>query len=199
MKLRAILLALPLTVLCAACDETDVVAVRLHVNRDFSGTLSASALEKAGEATRPPISGAGMNWKSRVNLLCATGEFARLGQLTLSDLSLSAGEGEGGLCFLRVSLPRGTDVHWARELVPLNSTERKDATAAFDPSGAADDVGSTLKFEVTLPADAIGNGVTGRTRGTKVKAEGNVATLVVPVETALSPGDPIVWHLTWQK
>lgn len=199
MKLLPLVSALLLSLLCSACDESDVTAVRLHVNRDLSGTIAASALERAGETTRAPITLGGASWKSRVNLIAATGEFERLGALTISDATLSAGEGEGGLCFLRLALPRGAEVRWARELVPLDARERKEATAAFDSSGALDEVGSTLKFEVTLPSDAIGNGVTGRTRGTKVKAEGKVATLSVPVETALSPGDPIVWHLTWQK
>lgn len=199
MKLLPLLSAVCLSLLCVACDETDVAAVRLVVNPDLSGTISASALEQAGDTTRAPITLGGASWKSRVNLVCATGSFEKLGGLTLSDVALSAGEGQGGLCFLRLALPRGADVRWARELVPLDARERKEATAAFDNSGALDEVGSTLKFQVTLPSDAIGNGVTGRTRGTKVKAEGNVATLVVPIETALSPGDPIVWHLTWQK
>ncbi len=140
-----------------------------------------------------------MSWKSRVDLRCATGEFARLSELGLSDATVSAGEGEGGLCFLRLSLPRGPEIHWARELVPLDAAERKSAATAFDPSGQATEVGATVKFEITLPTNVIGNGVTPRPRGTKFKADGNVATLTVPVETALSQGEPIVWHLTWQK
>jgi hypothetical protein len=33
----------------------------------------------------------------------------------------------------------------------------------------------------------------------KLKAEGPTATLIVPVEIATTAGDPIVWHLTWQR
>jgi hypothetical protein len=199
MKIRPCLLALALSAVLSACDESDAVAVRIHVRPDFSGTLTASALERPAEGARAPLETRGVGWTSRVDLRCATGDFARLSEVGLSDATLSAGEGQGGLCFLRLSLPRGPEVHWARELVPLSAAERKDASAAFDPSGQATEVGSSVKFEITLPSDAIGNGVTPRPRGTKVKGEGHVATLIVPIETALAPGEPIVWHLTWQK
>ena len=199
MRIRPNLVCLALSVFLGACDETDAVAVRIQVRPDLSGTISASALERPAEGARAPLETKGVGWKSRVDLRCATGDFTRLAEVGLSDTTLSAGEGDGGLCFLRLSLPRGPEIHWARELVPLDAAERKAAASAFDPSGQSSEVGATVKFEFTLPSNAIGNGVTPRPRGTKVKAEGNVATLVVPLETALTTGDPIVWHLTWQK
>jgi hypothetical protein len=199
MKIQTLAVVLAMSALLSACDESDAVSVRIHVRPDLSGTFTASALERTPEGARAPIETKGVGWKSRVDLRCATGDFTKLSEVAISDASLSAGETPGGLCFLRLSLPRGPDVHWARELVPLSAAERKDATAAFDSSGNAAEVGSMVKFEITLPSDAVGNGLTPRPRGAKVKAEGGVATLVVPVEVALSPGDPLVWHLTWQK
>jgi len=199
MKTSASLACLALSLVLTACDESDVVAVRIRVRPDLSGTITASALLRQAEGAHTPLETRGVGWKNLVDLRCATGDFARLSEVGISDATLSAGEGEGGLCFLRLSLPRGPKVHWARELVPLDAAERKSASAAFDPSGQAEDVGSTVKFEFTLPSDSIGNGVTPRPRGTKVKSEGKVATLIVPVETALGSGEPIVWHVTWQK
>lgn len=199
MKLRALPFALALSLFLPGCDESDAVAVRIHLRPDLSGTLTASSLERPPEGARDPLETRGVSWKSRVDLRCATGDFARLSELGLSDATLTAGEGEGGLCFLRLSLPRGPQIHWARELVPLDPAERKSASSAFDPSGQVTEIGSTVKFEVTLPSSVIGNGVTPRPRGTKFKGDGNVATLTVPVETALAQGEPIVWHLTWQK
>lgn len=196
---RLLLVCLPFCALLGACDETDAAAVRLRLARDLSGRISASALQPTAEGVRPPIEAAGVTWTTRVELLCAAGTFQKLSDVVLSDLTLSAGEGDKGICFLMLSLPRGPEVRWARELVPLGPAERKTASEAFDPSGKADAVGETVKFEVTLPSDVVGNGLTGRTRGTKAKSEGEVATLTVPVETALSAGEPIVWHLTWQK
>ena len=199
MKLHACLSALALSLLLGACDESDAVAVRIQLRPDFSGTLTASSLVRPPEGAAQPLETRGVTWKSRIDLRCATGDFARISDLGLSDATLTAGEGEGGLCFVRLSLPRGPGIHWARELVPLDAAERKTASSAFDPTGQVTEVGATVKFEVTLPSSVIGNGVTPRPRGTKFKGDGNVATLTVPVETALAQGDPIVWHLTWQK
>jgi hypothetical protein len=199
MKLHACLCALALSLLLPGCDESDAVAVRIQLRPDFSGTLTASALERPAEGARAPLEARGVTWKSRVDLHCATGDFARLAELGISDATLTAGEGEGGLCFLRLSLPRGPGIHWAHELVPLDAAERKSASSAFDPTGQVTEIGATVKFEVTLPSSVVGNGVTPRPRGTKFKGDGNIATLTVPVETALAQGEPIVWHLTWQK
>jgi hypothetical protein len=199
MKNPACLASLALALVLTACDESDVVAVRIHVRPDLSGTITTSALLRPPEGAHTPLETKGVGWKNVVDLRAASGEFARLSEVGISDATLSAGEGEGGLCFLRLSLPRGPEVHWARELVPLDAGERKSATAAFDPAGQAEEVGSTVKFEFTLPSDSIANGVVPRPRGTKVKSEGKVATLIVPVETALAAGEPIVWHVTWQK
>jgi hypothetical protein len=199
MKTPACLASLALSLLLTACDESDAVSVRIRVRPDLSGTITTSALQRPPEGAHIALETRGIGWKNLVDLRCATGDFARLSEVGISDATLSAGEGEGGLCFLRLSLPRGPEVHWARELVPLDSAERKAASTAFDPSGQAEEVGSTVKFEFTLPSEAIANGVTPRPRGTKAKSEGNVATLIVPVETALGTGEPIVWHVTWQK
>ncbi|MBK7643879.1 MAG: hypothetical protein IPJ19_12675 [Planctomycetes bacterium] len=199
MKIRSTVLVLALSALLSACDETDAVAVRIHVRPDFSGTLSASALARPPEGASAPLQTHGVSWKSQVDLRCASGDFAKLSEVGLSDATLTAGEGEGGLCFVRLSLPRGPEVHWAKELVPLDALERKQVSSALDASGTNAEVGSTVKFEITLPTEAIGNGVAPRPRGTKVKAESNLVTLIVPVETALTAGDPIVWHVTWQK
>ena len=33
----------------------------------------------------------------------------------------------------------------------------------------------------------------------RVDAIFNVATLLVPIDVALSAGEPLVWHMTWQR
>jgi hypothetical protein len=81
----------------------------------------------------------------------------------------------------------------------LTEDERKSVSGALDPTGKSEAVGATLKIEIELPSAVVGNGVVGKTRGTKSTSEGALATLIVPIETMLTPGDPITWHLTWQK
>lgn len=185
--------------LLPACDETDAVAVRLRVAPDFSGTLTVSSLSPRGADNPVAVSNSGVAWKSQVELRAAAGDFARLNDLRLSDTEISGGEGENGLCFVRIRLPRGAGVRWASELMPLTPEQRKDAARALDPKNEADGIGETIKLEITLPAKVLGNGLSGRTRGVKLDADNEVATLTVPVTTALSAGDPLVWHLTWQK
>ena len=90
-------------------------------------------------------------------------------------------------------------MRWARAFVPLSSDERQRAASALDPSGRTKDVGATLKLEIELPNVIISDGLLGRARGTKSSKEGERATLVVPLEIATTEGDPIIWHLTWQK
>jgi hypothetical protein len=173
--------------------------VRLRVAPDFSGSLTVSSLSpKAAEAPLA-LSNSGVAWKSQVELRAAAGDFARIADLKLSDVELSGGEGADGLCFLRLRLPRGENVQWARQLVPLDAGQRRDASRALDPKGKADGVGDSIKFEITLPSKVLGNGLSGRSRGVKLDSDNEVATLVVPLSTATSAGEPLLWHLTWQK
>ena len=196
--LRLILLSSVL-VWCVGCDETDTIALHLRVNADFSGTLTSTGMALSQTQSRMQDQTQGATWTSRVDLVCSSGDFVAINQLKLADIGLSGGTGSDGFSFLRVSLPRGEKSKWAEALVPMTNEERVRAAKALDPSGNSKDAGSTIKLEITLPSAAIGNGVTGKTRGMKASAEGNVATLVVPVDIAKTSGDAIVWHLTWQK
>jgi len=183
----------------SACDESDAVSVRLRIAPDFSGSVTVSSLSPKGADALLRISNDGVAWKSQVELRAAAGDFARISALRLSDMEFSGGEAADGLCFLRVRLPRGESARWVNELVPLNAEQRKDAARALDPKGEADGIGETIKLEVTLPAKALGNGLSGRTRGVKLDADNEVVTLTVPVTTATTAGEPLVWHITWQK
>jgi hypothetical protein len=183
----------------SACDETDAVAVRIRLRDDLSGTVRTSALVLPAAEGTVQSETQGVTWSNRVDVACATGTFASFGDLHVSDLRFEAGGGEAAIGFARITIPRGETARWPKAFVPLSAPERKDAAAALDPSGKSQDVGATIKIEIELPAVVIGNGVTGKTRGTKVENEGTVATLVVPIDSVAAETDPIVWHLTWQK
>ena len=193
----ALLLASMLTL--AACDETDAVAVRISLHDDLSGTVRTSGLVLP--VVDPPVQqeSHGATWDSRVAVSCASGSFAEISKLAIADITFGAGVGGEGIGFARVVLPRGEAARWPRVFVPLSAKEREAAAAALDPAGKSTAVGETIKIEVELPTAVVGNGITGKTRGTRASAEGEVATLIVPLDTISTPGDPIVWHLTWQK
>ena len=175
-----------LLLVLGACDESDAVSLRIKVREDFSGTIRASSLVLPAADGLVQRETQGATWDSRVDVACAAGRFDGLSALKLSDLAISGGEAGEGLCFVRVVLPRGEAVRWR-------------VAGAIDPTGKAKTVGSTIKIEIELPATVVGNGLTGKSRGMKATAEGSVATLVVPLEQATTPGEPITWHLTWQK
>jgi len=195
---KALLLSVALLAL-AACDETDAVALRIRLRDDFSGQLTTSnvALMPAESALQQATSG--VEWQSRAEILCSAGRFTSLGALKISDIDLSSGDGGEGIAFVRVALPRGESAKWCRVMIPMTADERTKAAAALDPEGKTKNVASTIKIEIRLPGNVVGNGLTGRVRGIKLKDEGDTATLVVPLDVAQSAGDPIVWHLTWQR
>lgn len=192
-----------LLILCAGClsgcDETDLVAIRIHLKDDLTGTVATSALAQPTVEGALQVESQGATWESRVDVACAAGRFESLSGLKLADLVFHAGEAGDGLCFVKLVLPRGEQARWPRALVPLSSEERGKASSAIDPSGGTKNVGSVIKVAIELPKSVVSSGLTGKTRGTKATYEGAVATLVVPLDTAQSEGESIVWHLTWQK
>ncbi len=183
----------------AGCDETDLVAIRIRLREDLSGTVMTSALAKPTADGAMQAESQGAAWESRVDVACASGKFDSLSALKLADLSFSSGQAEGGLHFVKVTLPRGDQARWPRALMPLSADERTRAASALDPSGKSPNVGTVIKIEIELPAPVVSSGLTGKTRGTKASSEAEVATLVVPFETATTAGESIHWHVTWQR
>jgi hypothetical protein len=143
--------------------------------------------------------GRGVQWDSRVQLVATSGTFATLAELSLEDVTFDAGPSGERLDYAEVTLPRGADARWPRNLVPLSEEERVRAASTLDPEGDHPDAGRIVKFELTLPGRVIGHGLTARAHGAKEKAEGNVATLTIPIESALDDDEPLVWHVTWRR
>jgi hypothetical protein len=196
-RLQAVLCVLPL--LLSGCDENDAVSIQVRLKDDGSGTLTVSGMLLPTEPAHVETAAKGVTFDRRVELSAATGRFASLTGTSVSDISFSAGEGDGGFRFVKVVLPQGAASQWPDTFVPFDERARIDAAGALDPSGKAKDIGSNMKIVIELPAPAVGNGVTGKVRGTKATAEGSTATLVVPIQGSRAGTEPLVWHLTWQK
>lgn len=195
---KSVLLSVLLFAL-AACDETDAVAIRIHLHDDFSGQMTTSNVALMPAESQLQQATQGVEWQSRAEILCSAGRFSSLSALKLSDITLSSGDGGDGLAFVRVALPRGEAAKWHKVMIPLSAEERTSAAAALDPENRTKNIASSIKIEIELPSNVVGNGLTGRVRGIKLKDEGATATLIVPLDVAQSAGDPIVWHLTWQR
>jgi hypothetical protein len=192
-------LALTLAALMNGCDETDLVAVRLWVEPDLSGRLATSSVSIPEPGRPPAVRAAGVAWKERLDVASAVGDFGSLAELQVEDIVFRAGQAGERLVWIEVELPRGPDARWPRALVPLSQDERRGVAQAVDPSGRLKEVGGTVKLEIHLPSRVIGHGMNTRPRGAKEKAEGEIATLLVPIERALVDEEPLLWHVTWER
>lgn len=199
MNPRHLLLSVPLLLSLAGCDENDAVSIRIRLREDGSGTLTSSGLLVPPEATRIESVSQGVTYDRRVQVSAATGAFTSLDAVTIGDITFKGGEGASGFRFVTVTIPQGPAAQWPDAFIPLDERTRLDAASALDPSGKSKDVGANLKVEIELPAVVIGNGTTGKVRGTKNTDEGGKAMLVVPIQGARAGGEAVVWHLTWQK
>lgn len=187
--------------LCAfpGCDASDVVAVRVRLNDDFSGTLTVSALRLPEQAGPAEGAATGIQWKDRVTVAASGGAFQSLSAVKIDEVSFSAGRTEAGMRFVRVTLPRGADKRWTQTLTVVHPDERKRAAETFDPSGRMKRIGALIKFEIELPKPPVGHGFTPSLPGLEEKVEKRLLTLVVPVDQARAKGDDIEWHVTWQE
>jgi hypothetical protein len=192
-------LVLPLLLCLSACDENDAVSIRIRIKEDGSGTITTSGLTVPAEATRVEGRTQGVTYEKRVEVSAANGRFAALRDVKVADITFSAGEGEAGFRFVKVTVPQGPATQWPDAFVPLDERARLDAVGALDPTGKSKDVGANVKIEIELSAPIISNGATGKVRGTKNSIEGSVGTLVVPIQGSRTATEPLVWHLTWQK
>jgi len=197
--LQRLCLLAPLALLLTGCDGDDAVSIRIRLREDGAGTLTSSGILIPADPSRVEAGTRGVDYENRVQMSAAIGRFTALSGVTVSDIGFSSGEGEGGFRFVKVTIPQGAAALWPDVFVPMDETARLKAAGALDPSGKSKDVGATIKIEIELPAPVIGNGVTGKVRGTKASVEGSTATLVVPVVAARGAPEPLVWHLTWQK
>jgi hypothetical protein len=197
--LQRLCLLAPLALLLAGCDGDDAVSVRIRLREDGSGTMTTSGITIPADPSRVEVGAHGVTFENRVQMSAAVGRFTALTGVTISDIGFSSGEGEGGFRFVKVMVPQGGGALWPDVFVPMDETARLKAAGALDPTGKSKDVGATIKIEIELPAPVIGNGVTGKVRGTKASVEGSTATLVIPVVGARGAPEPLVWHLTWQK
>jgi hypothetical protein len=187
-----------LAVWMVGCDVSDAVAIRIRLDKDFSGVITVSSLLIPQEGGPIERGSQGVVWQNRASLVSSAGRFENLSSLKIEDITFSTGVAPDGMSYVRVALPRGPKIQWAKAMTPASPAERQRAVESFDPTNKKD-VGSAIKLQIDLPSPVIGHGVSGKPAGLNEEATGTRATLVVPVEAALAKNDPLVWHLTWQK
>lgn len=193
-------LAATLAVVLTACGEEDATSVRIQVNEDWTGTIIASSIVIPPQPSPAESAADGATWESRGAISMAKGTFADISRLKIADMSFEYG-GAGASGFIRVNLPRGPNAQWPKALTIPSGEQRAAVAKALDPKEQASRLGQVMKIELTVPGTVVSASVKGKGRGLSSAQEQTIATLLVPVDVAMDPADgqPLVWHVTWER
>lgn len=183
--------------LLAACSDTELVGIHIRLDANGSGVLTARSLTEPQEPGAAEARTQGVQWKDRAALSCSQGTFAQLSELQFGGIRFMGGMRRDEMPRLRIFVPRGPDVGWARALVPDLEGRRRSAKV-YDPSGKTREIASGIRIEVQFPDTVISSGVEPRGRGVEASHERNRAWLIVPVTTALDKSDELVWDVSWK-
>jgi hypothetical protein len=181
--------------LLAGCSEAAIVALRVQLEPDLSGTIAASSLHVPDQPGPFEAGAAGVRWQERAALACARGAFAALGELRLADLAFAAGSTATGLRYLQVTVPRGAAAGWPRLLLPADS-ERASVDRTVDPRGELGRPASRITIEIDLPGPAVSHGVRPAGRGVTSGISGRRVSLSLS-SASLASGEPLIWQVTW--
>jgi hypothetical protein len=191
-------IGLSLLPLLAACGEEDLTSVRLKLNADHSGTITASSVavpERAGFEQGMK----GATWTDRVGVVAATGSFDSISRLAIGDISFDVEVTDHGMVSMEVVIPLGAAVRWPQLVAPMSPEQRAESARAFDPDGRVKALGSTFKLLIDLPSDVVATGITPHLLGVTASSEGDEAVLLVSVDTALAAHGSLRWHVTWMQ
>jgi hypothetical protein len=194
----------------SACDERDASSLRLDLKDDLSGTIVASGLVAPTQpaAVESGTAGGGVAWSGRAGVMVSRGSFKKLDELNVGGITfqtISAGSAAttGVLRprLIKVTIPRGADVKWPALFSGANDEERAGAQRVLSTEADASpntDLGTSVKITVNIPGKVISSGIALRSRGLSAEKDATTATLIMPVELAKQPGEPLVWHISWE-
>ena len=182
----------------AACGEEDLTSVRLKLNADHSGTITASSVA-VPERTGFEKGTKGATWVDRVGVVAATGSFDSINRLVVGDITFNVDVSDHGMVSMEVVVPLGDAAQWAKLITPMSAEQRAESARAFDPDGRIKSLGSTFKLLIELPSDVVATGVTPHVRGIKVSSDGEETVLLVDVDSARAANGSLRWYVTWAQ
>jgi hypothetical protein len=183
--------------LLAACSDSELVGIHLRLDASGGGVITARALLEPQEAGPAEARTQGVTWKDRAALSSSQGTFAQVSELQFGGIRFLGGLRRDEMPRLRVFVPRGPDVAWAKVLVPDLEGRRRSAKV-YDPSLKTREIAGAIRIEVQFPDTVISSGVEPRGRGVEAVHERNRAWLIIPVTTAQDKGDDLVWDVSWK-
>lgn len=186
-----------LSVLLFGCDGTDAVSLRIRLEADLSGEITASMLTMPEEPNELEQASAGIEWQDRARLVFSAGRFADINALRLGDMEVAGEIAADGISHVRVRLPRGAGTRWYKLFTTDDVARRERMAKAFDPEGGVARVGSTIKLVIEAPGMVTSTGVRSNARGLKSDYEKDTASLLVPLDAVVDGEGFIDWHVVW--
>lgn len=191
--MRALLRVVPLSLLLGACSDADPIGIHLRLAADGSGVVTCRSLQMVDAPGPLESTSQGVQWQQRARLFASRGTVANVSDLHLADIVVKRTSDNS----LRLQLPRGPEATWHGLLAP-SPAGREAAAAVLDPARPATSVGTSIRIEVEAPELVTAVGHAPAARMVKSDKDGKSALLWVPVDTARTPGDAIVFDLTWR-
>jgi hypothetical protein len=183
--------------LLAACSDSELVGIHVRLDANGGGVITARALLEPQEPGPAEARTQGVTWKDRAALTSSQGAFAQISELQFGGIRFLGGMRRDEMPRLRITVPRGPDVVWAKALVP-ELAARQRAAKVYDPSLKTREIAGALRIEIQFPDTVISSGVEPRGRGVEAVHERNRAWLIIPVPTAQDKGDDLIWDVTWK-
>ena len=182
----------------AACGEEDLTSVRIKLNSDLSGTITASSVA-VPERTGIEAGMTGVAWTDRVGVTAVAGSFDSLSQLVIGDITFNVDVSDQGMVTMDVLVPMGPSVEWAKVIAPMSAEQRAESARAFDPERRIKALGSSFKIHIELPSEVVATGIKPNLLGMASGSEGSEAELVVEIDTALAAHGSLRWLVTWMQ
>jgi hypothetical protein len=187
---RSISLLLLLSAL-AACRGSDVVGVHLRIVDGGPAVLTTRSLLVQEEPGPVEALAEGVAWRARARLVCSRGEVADLKALRLAGITFEPGPGR-----LRVTIPCGPETSWVEKFAPP-ADARLAALEVYDPKGDDRSAGTSVLFEVEVPALVVAAGAAPGWGGVSTDHQGRRATLLLPAKSVREQERVLVWDVTW--
>lgn len=186
-----------LSLALVACDGSDAVSLRIRLEGDLSGEITASMLTMPDEPNELEQASSGVQWQDRARLVFSTGKFSDVNALRLGDMEVSGEVAEDGIRHVRVRLPRGAGTRWYKLFTPEDIKRRERMAHAMKLEEGLARVGSTIKIVIVAPANVTSTGVRSNARGLRSEYEKDTASLLVPLDAVVDGEGVIDWHVVW--
>ena len=175
------------------CDDTDIGSIEITLKNDGSGEITVvRVMSSSPSSTQPDVEG--VDWNSSAALVVTNGHFDQVSSLHLGEIKFQMAQSG----FLRVELPRGSNVKWPSLLTAFDAK----AQEALNHSAKKTSIGTlsmkSVKVVLTLPSTPISSGVAeSEVIGISPTIKKTSASLIIPLDLIRNDGHPIVWDITW--